>query len=222
MPSKQQIEQFLANVDGDGPSIPVCKGLFTAFPAGIMARLFNSEMQEKINAASSKGIQRYYKTLPFSVFQPSDHLIIDQYRDDLDSIMEQHDGDIYGGLDAEELQIVEEYEELLRTQFNEEDFADEDGAGEFSISSSPSSHAITAVARSMLKLRLGKRAREIRAQTFVYYIRGISCGAKVTHQVMDMANEKMMAVQKEIQQVVLQQAQHVADVADGYCCISLK
>ena len=113
----------------------------------------------------------------------------------------------------------------MRTQFNEEDFADEDGAGEFSISSSPSSHAVTAVARSMLKLRLGKREREIRAQTFVYYIRGISAGAKVTHQIMATATEKMRAKQKELQQVVLEQAQrsqrHVAE-DDGYCCISLK
>ena len=111
---------------------------------------------EVLNVASSKVMQSYYDTLRPKEFQPSDYHEIDQERDDLDKIMEQHDGDMYGGLDSAEVLLVEQYEELLRTQFTEQDFADNDGAGELSVYSSPASHASTAVARSMLKQHLNK------------------------------------------------------------------
>ena len=146
---------------------------------------------EVLNVAESKVMQSYYDTLHPKEFQPSDYHEIDQERDDLDNIMEQHDGDMYGGLDSAEVLLVEQYEELLRTQFTEQDFADNDGAGELSIYGSPASHASTAVARSMLKQHLNKRQRKKRAAKFVYYIRGIACGAKFTHRFMDRLRESL-------------------------------
>ena len=121
-------------------------------------------------------IENYYDTLCPNKFQVSDNNEIEQERDDLDKIMEQHDGNMYGGLDNAEVLLVEQYEELLRIQFTEQDFADKYGAGHLQVYSSAPSHASTAVARSMLKQHLNKRKRKKRAQKFVYYIRGIACG----------------------------------------------
>jgi len=47
---------------------------------------------EVLNVASSKVMQSYYDTLCPKEFQLSDYHEIDQEHDDLDNIMEQHDG----------------------------------------------------------------------------------------------------------------------------------